>query len=563
MQIFCQFTFLLAVIKVTPSYSQNQEGRVNLSPGVQISGDRFTSAKQRGRVGYVYYGIRYGTARRFENSVENQDFSYLRNNSRVKAGPVCPQRTVPSIETGITAVNQIQDEDCLYLDVYVPPMKSNTSPTSALPVMVWIYGGGFQIGDKDVYNSTALADDIEAIVVTINYRVSIFGFFSTGDSIARGNYGIGDIKLALQWVKKNIGKFGGDPQKIAIFGESAGAVATSILLLDQTVRNSVRAVLSLSGSVLMDLVYTRDPKRETEELASKAGCPVASSSQLVACLKRIPTQTLLAAAKGFAEPPAKNLCPYGIVKDGVHLKDAPLRALEAVARTSGGGPNHVTGYLREDYSLLLSITNPEFLDPRTPLTLNVIRDLVANQFILNQGGPKCAEPNYALAQDIMNYYNFSATDSRAVTLNKLFHLTTDSVFAYPAAKESLLYANAARTRPTGSPSNQLYMISYNPNFNGLGAYHGFDLPNVFFPALQTPGLPMNPRLITSMRQLLRQIAYNGRMNAPDFGQNGQYMELGQSAQWQPGTYNHFPMIQFWDAVSKTPCSMSMTNAQQA
>ena len=125
-------------------------------------------------------------------------------------GPYCPQEGNP---TGT-------DEDCLSLNVYVPRQDGSTS--DPLPVMFWIHGGSFSFSSGADTPGDILSTFGNVIVVTINYRLGVFGFLSTGDDCARGNWGIWDQRLALQWVKDNADRFGGDPNKITIFGNSAG-----------------------------------------------------------------------------------------------------------------------------------------------------------------------------------------------------------------------------------------------------------------------------------------------------------------------------------------------------
>src|SRR5271169_2940275 len=124
-------------------------------------------------------------------------------------------------------------EDCLNLNVWTPAK----SDREKLPVMVWIYGGGFQAGatSEPRQNGEVLATK-GVVVVSMNYRLGIFGFYSHPELTkesghnASGNYGLLDQAAALQWVKKNIATFGGNPDKVTIFGESAGSLSVSALM---------------------------------------------------------------------------------------------------------------------------------------------------------------------------------------------------------------------------------------------------------------------------------------------------------------------------------------------
>ena len=134
-------------------------------------------------------------------------------------GPACPQRNFEPIS-----------EDCLSLNVFAPSAAAVGS--SSLPVMVWIYGGGFLSGRSSdpVYDASWLVNSTQDIVVvTLNYRVGALGFLCDGaDGAFRGNQGILDQRLALQWVADNIGGFGGDARRVTLFGHSAGAMSVTV-----------------------------------------------------------------------------------------------------------------------------------------------------------------------------------------------------------------------------------------------------------------------------------------------------------------------------------------------
>jgi poly(3-hydroxybutyrate) depolymerase len=125
-------------------------------------------------------------------------------------------------------------EDCLFLNIWTPylPPVSSAEKAQLKPVMLWIYGGGFTSGSANDPNTdgTNLASRGDVVVVALNYRVGYFGFMAYPDGVHNGNYGIGDMVTALQWIAENIRAFGGDPDRITIFGESAGAAAVRALL---------------------------------------------------------------------------------------------------------------------------------------------------------------------------------------------------------------------------------------------------------------------------------------------------------------------------------------------
>jgi carboxylesterase type B len=141
-----------------------------------------------------------------------------------KLGKACIQPFDPFKETKYHGFS----EDCLQLNIYVP---NNISVGAKRSVMVWIHGGAYIFGSGTLYNGTMLAARGDVVVVTINYRLGIFGFLSFNETIARGNYGLWHQILALQWVQDNIEDYSGDPSSVTIFGESAGGFSASLLSL--------------------------------------------------------------------------------------------------------------------------------------------------------------------------------------------------------------------------------------------------------------------------------------------------------------------------------------------
>lgn len=142
-------------------------------------------------------------------------------------------------------------EDCLFLNVYTP---ASAKPTSKLPVMVWIHGGGFVAGagSEPRYTNSALVSR-NVVLVTLNYRLGVFGFLANQDLANEGkghagNYGLMDMVAALQWVKANAAQFGGDPQNVTIFGESAGSFSVNALMAAATAQGLFQKAIGESGA---------------------------------------------------------------------------------------------------------------------------------------------------------------------------------------------------------------------------------------------------------------------------------------------------------------------------
>jgi para-nitrobenzyl esterase len=171
-------------------------------------------------------------------------------------------------------------EDCLYLNVWMP---ANAQPNAALPVLVYYYGGGFVAGDgsEPRYDGESMAKR-GIVVVTTSYRLGVFGFFShpelTAESAhhASGNYSLMDQGAALQWVRDNIARFGGDPKRVTIAGESAGSFAVSAQMASPMARDLIAGAIGESGAFFSTTIST--PTRDSTEkigvaFAQKVGAP--------------------------------------------------------------------------------------------------------------------------------------------------------------------------------------------------------------------------------------------------------------------------------------------------
>ena len=181
------------------------------------------------------------------------------------------------------------DEDCLYLNVWVPKTKTK----EALPVMVWLHGGFFLFGAGDAqFQSFGKLLQQNVIVVSINYRLGVLGFFSMGNYQFSGNLGIRDQRLALQWIKKNIINFGGDPQRVTLFGQGSGAVSTHLHLISAGSRGLFSAAILQSGSLLTKPNYddtTLDVINSSNRLADLFDCGM----DVEGCLQSLPADILM------------------------------------------------------------------------------------------------------------------------------------------------------------------------------------------------------------------------------------------------------------------------------
>jgi carboxylesterase type B len=197
------------------------------------------------------------------------------------------------------------DEDCLYLNVYMPEIPDSSSESKA--VMVWIYGGAFQTGSstESLYGSGKLIG-YDVISVTLNYRLNVFGFLSTDDNVIPGNYGLWDQVQALQWVQENIAAFGGDPSKVTIYGQSAGAMCVAALYLSPQTEGLFHAAISESGTLILPGQYQSDPLPYAQTLAGLVNCPTDNTSLMLPCLQALSQEQIMDAFASFAYFPNTN-----------------------------------------------------------------------------------------------------------------------------------------------------------------------------------------------------------------------------------------------------------------
>lgn len=207
-------------------------------------------------------------------------------------------------------------EDCLYLNIYAP---AHAHEGSNLPVMVWIHGGGLMTGMASMYDGSLLTVNEDLVVVTIQYRLGVLGFFSTGDEHARGNWGYLDQVAALRWVQQNIAHFGGNPDRVTIFGESAGGTCVSTHVVSPMSQGLFHGAIMESGVALLPYLIADTSEMFSTMVAKVSGCEAMDSEALVHCLRAKSEAEILAINKVVQMVPA--------VVDGEFLPRHPKELL--------------------------------------------------------------------------------------------------------------------------------------------------------------------------------------------------------------------------------------------
>ncbi|KAM9389901.1 neuroligin-4, X-linked isoform 2-T2 [Phaethornis superciliosus] len=286
-----------------------------------------------------YLGVPYASPptgeRRFQPPEPPSSWTGVRNATQFAA--VCPQYLdersllndmlpvwfTANLDTVVTYV-QDQNEDCLYLNIYVPTEDDIHDQNSKKPVMVYIHGGSYMEGTGNMIDGSILASYGNVIVITLNYRLGVLGFLSTGDQAAKGNYGLLDQIQALRWIEENIGSFGGDPKRVTIFGSGAGASCVSLLTLSHYSEGLFQKAIIQSGTALSSWAVNYQPAKYTRILADKVGCDMLDTTDLVECLrnknyKELIQQTITPATYHIA---------FGPVIDGDVIPDDPQILME-------------------------------------------------------------------------------------------------------------------------------------------------------------------------------------------------------------------------------------------
>ena len=348
-------------------------------------------------------------------------------------GAICPQ------EPDRAAKRLKQSEDCLTLNVWAPGIK----PGGKLPVMVWIYGGGFRGGASafPYYDGTELADH-GVVVVSFNYRLGWLGFFNH-PALAKenageptGNYGLMDQIAALRWVQRNIAAFGGDPANVTIFGESAGGMSVNDLMISPSARGLFKRAISESGLGLLP-IPTADAAATQAEAFAKREHVAATGEDALSQLRKLPVSAVLADQKGV--PLDKATTP---MVDGKIIPNQPavLFAQSKIAPAA-----YLAGSNSNEASLMKWLS-------------------ATNQQILARFGDKLPDIRKLYGQD------------GALTDEMLAHqLFDDQVFAAGA------HALAAFVAKTGEPA-YVYHFAYvaeAQRSKETGVAHGGEIPFVF------------------------------------------------------------------------------------
>ncbi|XP_023931982.1 liver carboxylesterase-like [Lingula anatina] len=229
-------------------------------------------------------------------------------------------------------VHNVTNEDCLYLNMYIP---GRVSEKKTLPVLVYIHDAseGWDSGFGMNFDGTRLALGQQLIVVNFNYRLGILGFLAAGNETHWGNYGMWDQVAALKWVHDNIHSFGGDNSRITIFGYGTGGISVGLLLLSNATNGLFKRAISQSG-VALHLPEEKMKKMFYEHTAffyKTLNCTSGNATLVLGCLQNVPLEVLMEASERYSAKINKGK-PGGLflpVVDGELIGDHPFRLLSS------------------------------------------------------------------------------------------------------------------------------------------------------------------------------------------------------------------------------------------
>lgn len=370
-------------------------------------------------------------------------------------GPTAPKGDYPAAVRSLLPEVVIPGDECLNLNVWTPDPAA-----SGLPVLVWIHGGSFANGSGSLpeYDGTAFARD-GIVCVTINYRLAAEGFLHLdhGPDNGTANLGLRDQVAALQWVQENIAAFGGDPGRVTVAGESAGAMSIATLLSMPMADGLFAQAILQSGSTTATLT-AEDGQLVARNLAEALGVPAHRDA-----ITDVPLDTLVRTAADLVEQvqtgapdPARwgrvaaTRLPFAPIVDGTVLPAAPL---DAITAGHGSGVRLLIGSNRDEARLAL-------------VAMGAISRI-------DQAALESAVAGYGLPARALATYRAHRPDAGPGDL--LAAIMTDGTYGIPAVRVA---EARARTAPTGTWVYRFDHPDAHQN-NGFGAAHAVEIPFVF------------------------------------------------------------------------------------
>ncbi|KAI1790735.1 carotenoid ester lipase precursor [Ganoderma leucocontextum] len=458
-----------------------------VSPTVQLDNGTFIGTSDGATDAFL--GMKFADAPRFNLPVSVGPYTGVKN--AIDFGPACPQQGSDTVSSTVDQLSQVvplasklqaradlpPSEDCLYLNVWVP---AGTNSTSRLPVAVWIFGGGFETGATDsndgsviVKRSVELGEPV--IYVSMNYRVSAFGFIAGQEVKAAGvgNIGLEDQRVGFRWIQKYITAFGGDPDSVTIWGESAGAISVALHMLTNggDTEGLFHGAFMQSGAPIPVGDIARG-QSDYDQLVQDTSCGDAPDT--LECLRALPYDNLKQAvdqSPGIISKQSLRLAWLPRV-DGRFLTDTPQNL---VLNGSIAPVPHVSGNVNDE-GTVFSIVN----------SLTIWTDAAFRSYMLSNYIDGAAESDVDDLVDTMypddptqgSPFDTGTNYSLFPQYKRLAAIQGDLVFQAP---RRFFVEHTYDRQPTWS-----FLSKRKPGLDFLGAYHGSDLlDNIYGPGDMT------------------------------------------------------------------------------
>ncbi|KAB0797805.1 hypothetical protein PPYR_08798 [Photinus pyralis] len=461
MSTFTKVCLLLLINGVSLGKSKFQ---VQLQQGVLEGSPRWSSG---GREFVAFEGIPYAEPplgdKRFQGPVAGKPWNGVLNATR--CCPICPQSNV-----FINDFTPRGDENCLCLNVYT----AQEGLDNLVPVIFYIHGGGFMTGSGDpyIYGPDILLDH-NLVVVTFNYRIGALGFLSFEDEVLPGNNGLKDQSLALRWVKDNIKHFGGDPDKITIYGNSAGSASVYHHLLSPLSKGLIHGAISSSGiaTATWAVAQKGEAKRNALRLAAFLNCPTSSSEIALECLRKVSAQNIVLQNAKFMEFLYEPSIPHKPVIEpelpGAFLTKLPLDIIK-----SGGLAQvpYINGITTDDgtFKSAAIYDKPSLVD-----RLNKEFDRIVPMILHYDHLPSSEKISKKVRAFYLQNRKVDNTTKAEVT-----NMITDALFHYPQRVTSQLHAKYSK-RPVyfylfGYRGSVSFSTIFGDKEHDYGVCHGDD-----------------------------------------------------------------------------------------
>ncbi|XP_045890759.1 bile salt-activated lipase-like isoform X1 [Micropterus dolomieu] len=437
-------------------------------------------------------------------------------------------------------------EDCLYLNIFVPQgMKLSTN----LPVMVYLFGGAFLLGASNeveilgdsLYDGREMADRGDVIIVTVNYRVGTMGFLSTGDARLPGNYGLWDQHAAISWVRRNIQAFGGNPDNITIFGQSAGAASVSYQMLSPYSKGLFRRAITQSGVALSPWALQKNPLALTKKIARKVGCWRSNVDEMVACLKISDPVGLTMAGKIdvlliLGKGVVMDLLEFSPVVDGDFIPDEPSKLFHNAAQF-----DYLAGVNNMDGHFFAGVDVPN-INIKNVTTVKQVKGLLAG--LTKEKGKAAIESAYSVYSS-----NWGVAPEQAVVKKTVADIETDFLFLVPTQIALQLHAdNSSGARTYSYLFNMKTRIPGFPRW--VEAEHAEDLQYLFGKPF-TYALLYFPRHRDLSRYMIAYWTNFARTGDPSKGDNK------VPVLWPPFTKYHQPYLTINHKITKSSVSYDL------